>query len=112
MTDPHSPFPWGIHLGDWHHGDHSIPLCLPSRDGGLCCLYDDASEALPDGAIGIDLFDYSHRKRFMHLAALEPIDGYRVAYHGNAAASRFNAIEQAALAPFPPFPSVFRYLSE
>lgn len=73
MTDPHRPFPWGIHLGDWHHGDDSIPLCLPSRDGGLCYLYDDASEALacnlienialtlcevlPDGAIGIDLFD-------------------------------------------------------
>lgn len=33
----------------------------------------------------------------MHLAALEPIDGYRVAYHSNAAASRFNAIEQTAL---------------
>jgi hypothetical protein len=95
MTERHTPFPWGIYLGDWHQGDDSIPLCVPSRDGGFFCLY-DASEAiacnlienvvlkllkvLPDSALSLVLFDYRASQFVRALTGRRTGDGSSLGY--------------------------------
>lgn len=106
-------FPWGIHIGDLIDENSTIPIYLPSNVGGFCVLFDDNSLAvannfienialnlfasLPAGAIAADVFDFSHRQRFMHLAALHNAGLYQIALGVNPATQQFNALESLAL---------------
>ena len=86
MSKNHA-FPWGIYIGDLIDNNDTIPLCLDSKQGEFCVLFDESSEqiannfienialklleVLPIGDIVVDIFDFSHKKRFMHLSSLQ-----------------------------------------
>jgi hypothetical protein len=113
MSNNHHTFPWGIYIGDLTDEDNSLPVCLPSQTGGFCVLFDDDSdtvannfienialklfEVLPVGALNADIFDFSHKKRFMHLASLRGAGLYHIALGANEATSLFNELEKIAL---------------
>jgi len=106
-------FPWGIYIGDLIDNDDTIPLCLDSKKGGLCVLFDEESEliannfienialklfeVLPLGDVVVDIFDFSHKKRFMHLSSLQHEKLYDIAFNQNSAINKFNTIEEIAL---------------
>ncbi|NEW59719.1 hypothetical protein GSY74_00340, partial [Sulfurovum sp. bin170] len=112
MLNNHA-FPWGIYIGDLIDNDDTIPLCLDSKQGGFCVIFDEGSEkvannfienialklfeVLPIGDIIVDIFDFSHKKRFMHLSSLQNEKLYDIAFNQNSATNKFNAIEEIAL---------------
>lgn len=51
-------------------------------------------EVLPAGLLRVHLFDYDHRKRFMHLADLQAIQAYRVALDSQQASNQFDELEK------------------
>ena len=113
MPTKNQPFPWGIYIGDLIDNNDTIPLCLDSRQGGFCVLFDNSSEkiannfienialklfeVLPIGDIVVDIFDFSHKKRFMHLSSLQNEKLYSIAFNQNSATNKFNSIEEIAL---------------
>ena len=113
MPNKNQPFPWGIYIGDLIDNNDTIPLCLDSKEGGFCVLFDDSSEkiannfienislklfeVLPIGDIVVDIFDFSHKKRFMHLSSLQNEKLYDIAFNQNSATNKFNNIEEIAL---------------
>ncbi len=113
MQTKNQPFPWGIYIGDLIDNNDTIPLCLDSRQGGFCVLFDDSSEkiannfienialklfeVLPIGDMVVDIFDFSHKKRFMHLSSLQKEKLYSIAFNQNSATNKFNSIEEIAL---------------
>jgi len=106
-------FPWGIYIGDLIDDDNTIPVCLPSDKGGFCIIYDEKSESIannfienialklfeviPSNNICTDVFDFGHRKRFMHLASLQADNLYQIALTSNDASTKFNELEKIAL---------------
>jgi len=106
-------FPWGIYIGDLIDNNDSIPLCLDSKQGGFCVLFDESSEQIANnfienialklfevlsiGDILVDIFDFSHKKRFMHLSSLQHEKLYDIAFNQNSAINKFNTIEEIAL---------------
>ncbi|CAA6809154.1 MAG: Cell division protein FtsK [uncultured Sulfurovum sp.] len=106
-------FPWGIYIGDLIDNNDNMPLCLDSKQGGFCVLFDDESEVtantfienvalklfevLPMGDMLVDIFDFSHKKRFMHLSSLQSQKLYNIAFNQNNATTKFNKIEEIAL---------------
>jgi len=113
MSKNNHTFPWGIYIGDLTDNNDTIPLCLDSKQGGFCVLFDEASEAvannfienialklfevLPIGDIVVDIFDFSHKKRFMHLSSLQKEKLYDIAFNQNSATTKFNTLEEIAL---------------
>jgi Cdc6-like AAA superfamily ATPase len=113
MPTKNQPFPWGIYIGDLIDNNDTIPLCLDSKQGGFCVLFDESSEqiannfienialklfeVLPIGDIIVDIFDFSHKKRFMHLSSLQKEKLYNIAFNQNSATTKFNNIEEIAL---------------
>ncbi|SHO81075.1 Cell division protein FtsK [hydrothermal vent metagenome] len=106
-------FPWGIYIGDLIDNNDTIPLCLDSKQGGFCVLFDEDSEQIANnfienialklfevlaiGDIVVDIFDFSHKKRFMHLSLLQNEKLYDIAFNQNTAINKFNNIEEIAL---------------
>ena len=102
-------FPWGVYIGDFVTAEANIPVCLDSRQGGFCVLFDDNSESvannfienialklfevLPAEAICVDIFDFSQRKRFNHLFALKQDKLYQVVRTVDEATKLFNRLE-------------------
>jgi len=113
MSKNNYAFPWGIYIGELIDNSDSIPLCLDSKEGGFCVLFDESSEqitnnfienialklfeVLPIGDIVVDIFDFSHKKRFMHLSSLQNEKLYDIAFNQNSATNKFNVIEETAL---------------
>jgi len=112
MSENHT-FPWGIYIGDLIDNNDTIPLCLDSKQGGFCVLFDESSEqiasnfienialklleVIPIGNIVTDVFDFSHKKRFMYLSTLQSQKLYSIAFSQNSATQKFNEIEEIAL---------------
>ena len=112
MPTKNNTFPWGIYIGDLIDNNDTIPLCLDSKQGGFCVLFDEESEAvannfienvalklfevLPIGDIGVNIFDFG-KKRFMYLSALQKVKLCDIAYSPNTSTVRFNEIEEMAL---------------
>ena len=102
-------FPWGIYIGDLIDNSDTIPLCLDSKQGGFCVLFDESSEeiannfienvalklfeVLPIGHIEVDVFDFG-RPRFMKLSALKSANLYTASYNKNRATDRFDALDE------------------
>jgi energy-coupling factor transporter ATP-binding protein EcfA2 len=113
MPTKNYAFPWGIYIGDLIDNNDTIPLCLDSKQGGFCVLFDENSEkvannfienialklfeVLPIGDIVANIFDFSHKKRFMHLSSLQNKKLYDIALNQNSAINKFNKIEEIAL---------------
>lgn len=113
MPKQNYAFPWGIYIGDLINNNDTIPLCLDSKEGGFCVLFDDSSEKIANNfmenialkllevlAIGdmvIDIFDFSHKKRFMHLSSLQNEKLYDIAFNQNSTTDKFNKLEEIAL---------------
>ncbi|WP_144011758.1 FtsK/SpoIIIE domain-containing protein [Vandammella animalimorsus] len=92
----HQGFPWGIHLGQLHHGASGrvLPALWPTQAGGLHLCFSDATEtqacqwiefaaldllgALPWRGLRIEVLDLSIRKRFPCLAQLQAQGLYRI----------------------------------
>ena len=52
MNPINHKFPWGIYIGDLIiDNDDTIPLCLDSKKGGFCVLFDDNSEQVANNFI-------------------------------------------------------------
>ena len=102
-------FPWGIYIGDLIDENDTIPICLDSKEGGFCVLFDETSEAvannfienvalkflevMPIGSIGIDIFDFG-KPRFMNLSGLKKANLYSVFYNKTRASIRFDALDE------------------
>lgn len=102
-------FPWGIYIGDLIDNNDTIPLCLDSKKGGFCVLYDETSETtannfienialklfevLPIGHIEVDVFDFG-KPRFMKLSALKTANLYNISFSKNRASDRFDALDE------------------
>jgi len=102
-------FPWGIYIGDLIDNSDTIPLCLDSKQGGFCVLFDESSEeiannfienvalklfeVLPIGRIEVDVFDFG-KPRFMKLSALKSANLYTVSFSKNRASDRFDALDE------------------
>ena len=102
-------FPWGVYIGDLLDKDNTIPLCIDSRDGGFCVLFDEKSEevannfienialklfeVMPTTSLEVDIFDFG-RPRFMKLSALKKANLYRVLYSKNRASDRFDILDE------------------
>jgi len=113
MSKNNHAFPWGIYIGELIDNSDTIPLYLDSKEGGFCVLFDESSEqiannfienialklfeVLPIGDIVVDIFDFSHKKRFMHLSSLQNEKLYDIAFNQNSATNKFNVIEEIAL---------------
>jgi len=109
MSISNHSFPWGIYIGDLIDNNDSTPLCLDSKNGGFCVLFDNSSEqlannfienialklfeVLPICDIVVDIFDFSHKKRFMHLSSLKHGKLYNIALNQNSATNKFNILE-------------------
>ena len=50
MSENHA-FPWGIYIGDLIDNNDTIPLCLDSKQGGFCVLFDESSEQIANNFI-------------------------------------------------------------
>ena len=107
-------FPWGIYIGNLIDENRDfVPLCLDSKSGGLCVLFDKNSEQIANnfienialkllevltiGDLVIDVFDFSHKKRFMHLSLLQKTMIYDIAYNQKKAIDKFDKIEEISL---------------
>ena len=113
MPTKNHAFPWGIYIGDLIDNNDTIPLCLDSKKGGFCLLFDENSETIANnfienialklfevlslGEIVVDIFDFSHKKRFMHLSSLQNEKLYNIAFNQNSATTKFNTLEEIAL---------------
>lgn len=113
MPNKNHTLPWGIYIGDLIDNNDTIPLCLDSKQGGFCVLFDEDSEpiannfienialklfeVIPIGDIIVDIFDFSHKKRFMYLASLQNEKLYDIAFNQNLATNKFNMLEEIAL---------------
>lgn len=113
MKNKNNAFPWGSHIGDLIYNNNTIPLCINSKDGGFCITFDSQSESmannlienvalnfldiLPIRDVVVDIFDYSHKKRFMHLSYLQSEKLYDIAFSQNSAIHKFNKLEEIAL---------------
>lgn len=102
-------FPWGIYVGNLINNSNTIPLCLDSKQGGFCLLFDEMSEdiannfmenialklfeVMPLGAIEVDIFDFG-APRFMKLSALKKLNLYNVFFSKNRASTQFDALEE------------------
>lgn len=111
MPNQNHAFPWGVYIGDLIDNNDTIPLCLDSKQGGFCLLFDEESETIannlvenialklfeviPIGNIVVNIFDFG-KPRFTHLSALQSAKLYDIAYSSNSASSQFNAIEELA----------------
>jgi len=111
MSENHT-FPWGIYIGDLIDNNDTIPLCLDSKQGGFCVLFDESSEqvannfienvalklfeVIPIGNILVDIFDFGHKKRFMYLSSFANAKLYDIAYSTNSASIKFSNIEEMA----------------
>ena len=108
-NDKHT-FPWGIYIGDLiDNNNNTIPLCLDSKQGGFCLLFDDESEniannfienvalklikVMPLGSIKVDIFDFG-RPRFMKLSALRKEKLYNISYNKNMMSSKFETFDE------------------
>ena len=113
MRNKNNAFPWGTHVGDLSYNNKNIPLCINNEDGGFCITFDKHSEnmantlmenialnfldLLPIRDLVIDIFDYSHKKRFMHLSYLQSEKLYDIAFSQTSARNKFNTLEEIAL---------------
>lgn len=113
MSKNKHTFPWGIYVGDLVDENETLPVYLPSETGGFCVLFDNNSEAvannfienvtlklfegIPAGELCVNVFDFSHRKRFMHLASLQTEKLYQITLCSNEATTAFNELERIAL---------------
>lgn len=113
MENKQHGFPWGVYIGDLINDDESHPICLNSQQGGFCVIFDEVSqeiannfienialklfEVLPAEDICVNVFDFSHRKRFIHLSALQTEQLYDIAFNSNDATSKFNELEKIAI---------------
>jgi len=107
MSENHA-FPWEIYIGDLIDNNDTIPLCVNSKQGGFCVLFDESSEqiannfienvalklfeVIPIGNILVDIFDFGHKKRFMHLSTLQSQKLYSIAFSQNSAIKKFSDI--------------------
>ncbi len=55
MPTTNYAFPWGIYIGNLIDNNDTIPLCLDSKEGGFCVLFDDSSEKIDDYDIEAEL---------------------------------------------------------
>jgi len=110
MSKNHT-FPWGIYIGDLIDNNDTIPLCLDSKQGGFCVLFDDSSEQVANnfienvalklfeviklGELEVNIFDFG-RKRFMYLSEFQNAKLCDIAYSSNISITRFNRIEEIA----------------
>jgi len=101
-------FPWGIYIGDLIDNNDTIPLCLDSKQGGFCLLFDEESEdtannfienvalklfeVMPLGSIEVDVFDFGGQ-RFMKLSALKKLNLYNTSIRKNRASDRFDVLD-------------------
>jgi energy-coupling factor transporter ATP-binding protein EcfA2 len=107
-------FPWGVYIGDFiNDNDGNIPLCLDSKDGGFCIIYDEESEDISSSFVEnvvlklldvtnfgdtiVDIFDFSIKKRFHHLATLKNNGIYTIAISQNEARDNFDGLEKIAI---------------
>jgi hypothetical protein len=114
MQNQNYAFPWGIYIGDLiDNSSDTIPLCLDSKEGGFCVIFDKNSEpiannfienialklfeVLPIGDMVVDIFDFSHKKRFMYLSSLQNDKLYDIAFNQRTATDKFDTIEEIAL---------------
>ena len=109
MPTKNHTFPWGIYIGDLIDNNNTIPLCLDSKQGGFCVLFDEESEAvannfienvalklfevMPLGSLEVDIFDFG-RPRFMKLSALKKSNLYHVSSRKNGASNRFDILDE------------------
>ena len=109
MPKNNHTFPWGIYLGDLIDNNDTIPLCLDSKQGGFCILFDKNSEniatnfienitlklieVMPLGSIEINVFDFG-KSRFMRLSALKKANLYNVYYSKNMASKKFDILDE------------------
>jgi len=109
MKSNNHTFPWGIYIGDLLDGNDTIPLCLDSKQGGFCVLFDDNSEkiannfienialklfeVIPIGAIQADIFDFGD-VRFSSLTAFERLKLYNIAYEPKSSKHKFEALHE------------------
>ncbi|MEI6708086.1 MAG: FtsK/SpoIIIE domain-containing protein [Methylococcales bacterium] len=106
-------FPWGIYIGDFiSPDDDTLPVLLPSQKGGFCVLFDENSESIannfienvalklfevvPVGELSVHVFDFTHKKRFMHLSALQTESLYSIVLNANDASTKFNELEKTS----------------
>jgi len=109
MPNKNHTFPWGIYIGDLIDQTNTIPLCLDSKEGGFCVLFDEESEdtannfienialklfeVMPLNSIEIDIFDFG-RPQFMKLSALKKLDLYNISFSKNKASDRFDVLDE------------------
>ena len=109
MSKKNYAFPWGIYIGDLIDDNDTIPLCLDSKQGGFCVLFDDDSqdiannfienvalklfEVIPIGRIEVNVFDFG-KPRFMKLSALKTANLYNVSFSKNRASDRFDTLDE------------------
>ena len=106
-------FPWGIYIGDLiNKQNKTIPLCLDSKQGGFCVLFDEESEEvansfmenvalklfelMPLGSLEVTVFDFA-RPRFMRLSALKSKNLYNIMYSKDTTNNQFDTIEKLEL---------------
>ncbi len=109
MPTKNHTFPWGIYIGDLIDNNDIIPLCLDSRQGGFCVLFDDTSQAvannfienvalklfevMPIGMIKANIFDFGDI-RFLALATFERLGLYDIAYEPKSSKHKFEALHE------------------
>jgi len=111
MKDNHI-FPWGIYIGELTNSKNTLPLCLDSKMGGFCLIYEKGSEKvlttfiesitlklfsmLSIGTLKVNIFDFG-KNRFKYLSALGKANLYEVAFSQNKANILFEKLEDLAL---------------
>ena len=106
-------FPWGIFAGELHERGHTLPLFLPTQNGGLTLFFDDESETeassfienltlhvisvLPHGLVKTIVFDFGYKKRFPDLASLKTLHLYDIALDPDEAKRHFLQMEKISL---------------
>ena len=108
MSKNNHTFPWGIYIGDLIDENDTVPICLDSKQGGFCVLFDDLSEdtannfienvalklfeVMPLGSMEVDIFDFGGQ-RFMKLSALKNLNLYNTSMRKNRASDRFDKLD-------------------
>ncbi len=106
-------FPWGIYIGDLVENNDRVPLLIDSQKGGFCVIYDENSEevannfienialrlfeVLPIEDIEVNIFDFSIKKRFLHLSSLANDNLYDISINLNEVNLKFNNLEKIAI---------------
>jgi len=102
-------FPWGIYIGDLVDQNDTIPLCIDSKQGGICVLFDEISETIannfienialklfeviPIRAIEAHIFDFGD-VRFSSLSTFERLKLYDIAYEPKSSKHKFEALHE------------------